>query len=123
MSATAKLPPDVAILVYDLRASGVSRNALAIADASLAADLSVELWVIRPQGHMQETAPEGVRVVQTPVGRKLPVGRSLLHVPLGTDHPQLDRQVRRQRRVGDRQRIAAHPAGPQVVDQDRDVRR
>ena len=77
MSATAKLPPDVAILVYDLRASGVSRNALAIADASLAADLSVELWVIRPQGHMQETAPEGVRVVQTPVGRKLPVGRTL----------------------------------------------
>lgn len=43
---------DVAILTYDLRASGVVRNALRIGEALSASGLSVQFWVIRRKGQL-----------------------------------------------------------------------
>jgi glycosyltransferase involved in cell wall biosynthesis len=53
-----------AILVYDLRASGVARNALRIAKAAAEAGLAPELWVVRGIGEfMAETGGIPVRVI------------------------------------------------------------
>jgi len=53
-----------AILVYDLRASGVVRNALRIARAAAAAGLSAELWVVRGTGAFAgDTGSIPVRVI------------------------------------------------------------
>lgn len=43
---------DVAILTYDLRASGVVRNALRIGEALSSSGLSVQIWVIRRKGQL-----------------------------------------------------------------------
>ncbi len=53
-----------AILVYDLRASGVVRNALRVVRAAVAAGLAAELWVVRRTGAFAaETAGLPVRVI------------------------------------------------------------
>jgi glycosyltransferase involved in cell wall biosynthesis len=52
--------PDVSILGYDLRASGVVRNALRIAGAAAAAGLVTELWTARDDGPLRSEIPVGV---------------------------------------------------------------
>lgn len=63
-----------AILVYDLRASGVVRNALRIARAAAAVGLAAELWVVRDTGaFVEDTSGIPVRVIAS--GRpRLPRG-------------------------------------------------
>lgn len=63
-SAPGKAAVHAAILVYDLRASGVVRNALRIARAAAAAGLAAELWVVRSTGAFaQDTGGIPVRVI------------------------------------------------------------
>lgn len=62
------MKPEVAIIVYDLRGSGVVRNALRIAGRAVEAGLSVELWVIRQSGAMAGAVPEGVELVELGTG-------------------------------------------------------
>jgi glycosyltransferase involved in cell wall biosynthesis len=52
--------PDVSILGYDLRASGVVRNALRIAGAAASAGLVTELWTARDDGPLRDEIPAGV---------------------------------------------------------------
>ncbi len=54
--------PDIAVLVYDLRASGVVLNAIRIAEAALAAGMATELWVIDKQGPLLHTLPAGLKL-------------------------------------------------------------
>lgn len=64
--------PDIAILVYDLRASGVVLNALRIAKAALQANLRTELWVMNDLGPMGRDLPAGLhlrRLHQGPPGQ------------------------------------------------------
>lgn len=52
--------PDLAILGFDLRASGVVRNALRIAGAAAAAGLNTELWTVKADGPLRDEVPPGV---------------------------------------------------------------
>lgn len=52
--------PDVSILGFDLRASGVVRNALRIAGAAAAAGLTTELWTVTGNGPLLAEVPSGV---------------------------------------------------------------
>lgn len=64
---------EVAILVYDLRGSGVVRNAIRIAGAALQAGLKAELWVINDDGPMARDVPAGLtvrRIRQSPPGKR-----------------------------------------------------
>ena len=54
--------PDIAVLVYDLRASGVVLNAIRIAGAALDAGMKAELWVINDDGPMARDLPAGLQV-------------------------------------------------------------
>ncbi|MGN6496450.1 MAG: glycosyltransferase [Tsuneonella sp.] len=54
--------PDLALLVYDLRGSGVIRNLLRIARAAHEGGLATEIWVIEASGAMAGEVPPGVRV-------------------------------------------------------------
>jgi glycosyltransferase involved in cell wall biosynthesis len=56
--------PDVALITYDLRGSGVVRNALRIAARAVQAGLKVELWVVRASGSMAGDVPKGVPLVE-----------------------------------------------------------
>ena len=49
--------PDVAVLVYDLRVSGVVLNALRIAEATREASLTCELWVMNGEGALADRVP------------------------------------------------------------------
>lgn len=53
---------DVAVLVYDLRASGVVINAIRIAEAARQAGMATELWVIMDEGPLAEDLPAGLRL-------------------------------------------------------------
>ena len=44
-------------MLYDLRASGVTRNALRIALAARVAGLDARLWPVRPQGELLAMVP------------------------------------------------------------------
>lgn len=73
-------PPLIAVLVHDLSATGVVRNAIRIAGAVAAGGAEVELWVIRKDGKFAADVPEGVRIVEigVPFGLGKPVaGRGL----------------------------------------------
>ncbi len=71
-----------AILVYDLRASGVVRNAIRIAGAAAASGLAAELWVVRRSGAFAEdTGGLPVRVIAEGPPRLSRVADSLLTVP------------------------------------------
>jgi glycosyltransferase involved in cell wall biosynthesis len=64
--------PDLALLVYDLRGSGVVRNVLRIARAASNAGLATEIWVVSASGAMAETVPPGVKLrVLGSVGERL----------------------------------------------------
>jgi len=52
----------IAFLVYDLRASGVVRNAVRIAAAARDAGLDARLWPIRLQGDFASSLPDGLPV-------------------------------------------------------------
>ena len=52
--------PDVSILGFDLRASGVVRNALRIAGAAAAAGLTTELWTVTGNGPLLAEVPSVV---------------------------------------------------------------
>jgi glycosyltransferase involved in cell wall biosynthesis len=52
----------VGMLVYDLSATGVVRNAFRIAEAGRATGLDVRLWPIRRQGELLHGVPDGVPV-------------------------------------------------------------
>jgi glycosyltransferase involved in cell wall biosynthesis len=54
--------PDLSILGYDFRASGVVRNALRIAGAAQAAGLRTEIWAVRARGPLRAEVPAGVAV-------------------------------------------------------------
>jgi glycosyltransferase involved in cell wall biosynthesis len=58
--------PDLCVMGYDLRASGVVRNALRIAGAAAAAGLRTELWVMRNDGPMRADLPPGVTLRAAP---------------------------------------------------------
>lgn len=55
--------PDLAILVYDFRGSGVVRNALRIAAAASARGLKAQLWVVRAEGALEQEVPPNVEVL------------------------------------------------------------
>lgn len=55
--------PDLAVLVYDFRGSGVVRNALRIAAAASAQGLRTQLWVVRADGALAGEVPPGVEVL------------------------------------------------------------
>ncbi len=63
-------PPDLCIIGYDLRASGVVRNALRIAAAAQAAGLNTELWVAYADGPLKAEVPAGVVLRDAGHGRK-----------------------------------------------------
>jgi glycosyltransferase involved in cell wall biosynthesis len=69
-------PPDICIMGYDLRASGVVRNALRIAGASHAAGLATALWVAYDSGKLRDDVPDGVRLIHAGLGEK-PVSRTV----------------------------------------------
>ena len=69
--------PDLSVLGYDLRASGVVRNALRIAGAAQAAGLKTELWVARADGPLRAEVPEGIAVRDAGWRGTALVGRSL----------------------------------------------
>lgn len=54
--------PDLSILAYDLKASGVVRNALRLAEAASAAGFRTELWVARNHGALRDEVPAGIEV-------------------------------------------------------------
>lgn len=63
---------DLALLVYDLRGSGVVRNVLRIALAASEAGLVTEIWVVSASGAMAATVPPGVKLrVLGSVGERL----------------------------------------------------
>ena len=71
-----------AILVYDLRASGVVRNALRIAHAAAASGLAAELWVVRDTGAFAEdTGGIPVRVIAKGRPRLSRVADSVVTLP------------------------------------------
>ncbi len=47
----------IGIMLYDLRASGVTRNAMRIALAARVAGLDARLWPVRPQGELLDMVP------------------------------------------------------------------
>jgi glycosyltransferase involved in cell wall biosynthesis len=60
---TAANRPDVALLVYDLRGSGVVRNTLRIAKAARDAGLATEIWVVCDTGDLRATLPADLPLV------------------------------------------------------------
>lgn len=55
--------PDIAILVYDLRGSGVVRNVLRIAAQAAATGLATQIWVVRAEGSLGLQVPDNVRLI------------------------------------------------------------
>jgi glycosyltransferase involved in cell wall biosynthesis len=60
--------PDLVVLGFDARGSGVVRNALRIARAARQAGLVVELWLAEVAGNLSADLPEGVVVRRFGVG-------------------------------------------------------
>ena len=55
--------PDLAVLVYDFSATGVTRNAIRIAAKAAAEGLRTELWVMRNHGPFARLVPANVAVL------------------------------------------------------------
>ena len=60
----------LAILVHDLSATGVVRNALRIGGHMAARGLHYELWVVRAEGQFKTQVPPGVTLVQMGAARR-----------------------------------------------------
>ncbi|MFO1034693.1 MAG: glycosyltransferase [Hyphomicrobiales bacterium] len=86
-------PPDLAIMLYDARGSGVVRNALRIASACVAAGLTVEVWLAEETGHLAATLPKSIVVRSYGMGpaRLGRTGKLALSIP---GLARLIRQVR-----------------------------
>jgi glycosyltransferase involved in cell wall biosynthesis len=74
--------PDIAVLGYDLRMSGVVRNALRIAGAAANAGMRTELWVTRGDGPLRNELPPDVKLREitggsTDRGRTIGLARSI----------------------------------------------
>jgi glycosyltransferase involved in cell wall biosynthesis len=54
--------PDLAMMMFDLKASGVVKNALRISGAAAEAGLRTELWVASDEGDMRDQVPAAVSV-------------------------------------------------------------
>lgn len=54
--------PDVAIMLFDLSVSGVSRNAVRVANAAQAAGLRTEVWLAQPRGELREALAPAIAV-------------------------------------------------------------
>lgn len=67
--------PDLAILVHDLSATGVVRNAIRIATMAAGAGLNTEMWVLHHRGAFASRLPAGVAVHALRHGRSLPLRR------------------------------------------------
>src|SRR5690606_2435872 len=61
--AVASTRPDVAVLIYDLRASGVVRNALRIANRAAAAGLRCDVVVVHDDGDFRPFDRALIRLV------------------------------------------------------------
>ncbi len=73
---------DIAVLGYDLRISGVVRNALRIAGAAANAGMRTELWVARGDGPLRSELPPDVKLREitggsTDRGRTIGLARSI----------------------------------------------
>lgn len=66
--------PDVAIMLFDLSVSGVSRNAVRVANAAHAAGLKVEVWLAQSSGTLREAVDPAI--VQLHLGAELAPGYS-----------------------------------------------
>jgi glycosyltransferase involved in cell wall biosynthesis len=55
--------PFLAIIVFDLTATGVVRNAIRIASRIAASGLKTEIWVMRNEGEFKKDVPTGVAIV------------------------------------------------------------
>jgi glycosyltransferase involved in cell wall biosynthesis len=66
---------DLAIIVHDLSATGVARNAVRIAAGMAERGLSTELWVIDANGPFRERVPANVAVRTLWEGQRLPFRR------------------------------------------------
>ena len=56
--------PLLAIIVYDLTATGVVRNAIRIASRIAAHGLKTEIWVMRNEGEFKKDVPTGVTIIE-----------------------------------------------------------
>jgi len=76
-------PLDLAILVHDLSASGVVRNAVRIAAGMAERGLTTEIWVVRRDGKFLALVPENVMIRVIGSRLRLPVRRleTLLSIP------------------------------------------
>lgn len=64
--------PDVAIMLFDLTVSGVSRNAVRVANAAQAAGLKTEVWLAQARGELRdELDPD---IAQRALGAELAAG-------------------------------------------------
>ncbi|HEY0629398.1 MAG TPA: glycosyltransferase [Sphingomicrobium sp.] len=64
--------PDVAIMLFDLTVSGVSRNAVRVANAAQAAGLKIEVWLAQARGELRdELDPD---IAQRALGAELAAG-------------------------------------------------
>lgn len=61
-SAPPESRPDLALLVYDLRGSGVVRNVRRIAEATARGGIATEVWVVSGEGALAGALPQGVRL-------------------------------------------------------------
>lgn len=52
--------PDVAIMLFDLTVSGVSRNAVRVANAAQAAGLKTEIWLAQSSGELREAVDPAI---------------------------------------------------------------
>lgn len=64
--------PDIAIMLFDLSVSGVSRNAVRVANAAQAAGLKTEMWLAQSGGELREAVDPAI--AQRSLGAELAPG-------------------------------------------------
>ncbi|HUQ35388.1 MAG TPA: glycosyltransferase [Aestuariivirga sp.] len=69
--AMTEAKPLLAIIVYDLTATGVVRNAIRIASGIAAHGLTTEVWVMRNAGEFKKDVPTGVSIIEIGIPRPL----------------------------------------------------
>jgi glycosyltransferase involved in cell wall biosynthesis len=60
----AKTKPDLVVLIYNLAATGVTRNAIRIAAAAANRGMHTELWLWQSTGPFAKLVPENVKIVE-----------------------------------------------------------
>lgn len=82
-SSSREQRPDLAILVHDLSATGVARNAVRIAAGMAARGLKAELWVVRDEGAFRSRVPANVTVRTVGSASRLPLRRLEVLLAIG----------------------------------------